>query len=111
MEKNSFKNVSNITGGSNIYPCNGMPSKDEMFNTRGKMLENIQVCLGGRIAEELVFDDITTGASQDIKQATQIAKAMVTKYGMSSTMGMVAYSDDESEVFIGRDLAHARGIS
>ena len=88
-----------------------LPSKDEMFNTRGKMLENIQVCLGGRIAEELVFDDITTGASQDIKQATQIAKAMVTKYGMSSTMGMVAYSDDESEVFIGRDLAHARGIS
>ena len=88
-----------------------LPSKDEMFNTRGKMLENIQVCLGGRVAEELVFDDITTGASQDIKQATQIAKAMVTKYGMSSTMGMVAYSDDESEVFIGRDLAHARGIS
>ncbi|MGN1142457.1 MAG: ATP-dependent zinc metalloprotease FtsH [Oliverpabstia sp.] len=88
-----------------------LPNKDEMFNTRGKMLENIQVCLGGRIAEELVFDDITTGASQDIKQATQIAKAMVTKYGMSSTMGMVAYSDDESEVFIGRDLAHARGIS
>ena len=88
-----------------------LPNKDEMFNTRGKMLEHIQVCLGGRIAEELVFDDITTGASQDIKQATQIAKAMVTKYGMSSTMGMVAYSDDESEVFIGRDLAHARGIS
>ena len=88
-----------------------LPNKDEMFNTRGKMLENIQVCLGGRIAEELVFDDITTGASQDIKQATQIAKAMVTKYGMSSTMGMVAYSDDEGEVFIGRDLAHARGIS
>ena len=88
-----------------------LPNKDEMFNTRGKMLEHIQVCLGGRIAEELVFDDITTGASQDIKQATQIAKEMVTKYGMSSTMGMVAYSDDESEVFIGRDLAHARGIS
>ena len=88
-----------------------LPNKDEMFDTRGKMLEHIQVCLGGRIAEELVFDDITTGASQDIKQATQIAKAMVTKYGMSSTMGMVAYSDDESEVFIGRDLAHARGIS
>ena len=88
-----------------------LPNKDEMFDTRGKMLEHIQVCLGGRIAEELVFDDITTGASQDIKRATQIAKAMVTKYGMSSTMGMVAYSDDESEVFIGRDLAHARGIS
>ena len=70
-----------------------LPSKDEMFNTRGKMLEHIQVCLGGRIAEELIFDDITTGASQDIKQATQIAKAMVTKYGMSSTMGMVSYGE------------------
>ena len=88
-----------------------LPSKDEMFNTRGKMLEHIQVCLGGRIAEELIFDDITTGASQDIKQATQIAKAMVTKYGMSSTMGMVSYGDDQDEVFIGRDLAHARGFS
>ena len=88
-----------------------LPNKDEMFNTRGKMLEHIQVCLGGRIAEELIFDDITTGASQDIKQATQIAKSMVTKYGMSSSMGMVSYSDDQDEVFIGRDLAHARGIS
>ena len=88
-----------------------LPSKDEMFNTRGKMLEHIQVCLGGRIAEELIFDDITTGASQDIKQATKIAKAMVTKYGMSSTMGMVSYGDDQDEVFIGRDLAHARGFS
>ena len=88
-----------------------LPNKDEMFNTRGKMLEHIQVCLGGRIAEELIFDDITTGASQEIKQATQIAKSMVTKYGMSSSMGMVSYSDDQDEVFIGRDLAHARGIS
>ena len=88
-----------------------LPNKDEMFNTRGKMLEHIQVCLGGRIAEELIFDDITTGASQDIKQATQIAKSMVTKYGMSSSMGMVSYSDDQDEVFIVRDLAHARGIS
>ena len=88
-----------------------LPSKDEMFNTCGKMLEHIQVCLGGRIAEELIFDDITTGASQDIKQATKIAKAMVTKYGMSSTMGMVSYGDDQDEVFIGRDLAHARGFS
>ena len=88
-----------------------LPNKDEMFNTRGKMLEHIQVCLGGRIAEELIFDDITTGASQNIKQATQIAKSMVTKYGMSSSMGMVSYSDDQDEVFIGRDLAHARGIS
>lgn len=88
-----------------------LPSKDEMFNTRGKMLEHIQVCLGGRIAEELIFDDITTGASQDIKQATQIAKSMVTKYGMSANMGMVAYGEDQDEVFIGRDLAHARGFS
>lgn len=88
-----------------------LPNKDEMFNTRGKMLEHIQVCLGGRIAEELIFDDITTGASQDIKQATQIAKSMVTKYGMSATMGMVNYGDDQDEVFIGRDLAHARGFS
>ncbi|NCC44953.1 MAG: hypothetical protein EOM18_15550, partial [Clostridia bacterium] len=88
-----------------------LPNKDEMFNTRGKMLEHIQVCLGGQIAEELIFDDITTGASQDIKQATQIAKSMVTKYGMSSSMGMVAYGDDQDEVFIGRDLAHARGFS
>lgn len=88
-----------------------LPNKDEMFNTRGKMLEHIQVCLGGRIAEEIIFDDITTGASQDIRQATQIAKSMVTKYGMSATMGMVAYNDESDEVFIGRDLAHARGIS
>lgn len=88
-----------------------LPSKDEMFNTRGQMLEHIQVALGGRIAEELIFDDITTGASQDIKQATHIAKAMVTKYGMSANMGMVAYADDQDEVFIGRDLAHARGFS
>ncbi|MBS6195431.1 MAG: ATP-dependent zinc metalloprotease FtsH [Clostridiales bacterium] len=88
-----------------------LPSKDEMFNTRGKMLEHIQVALGGRIAEELVFDDITTGASQDIKQATRIAKAMVTKYGMSSKMGMVAYGDEQDEVFIGRDFGHVRGFS
>lgn len=88
-----------------------LPEKDEMFNTRGKMLQHIQVCLGGRIAEELIFDDITTGASQDIKQATQIAKAMVTQYGMSAKLGMVAYGEDQDEVFIGRDLAHARGFS
>lgn len=88
-----------------------LPSKDEMFNTRGKMLEHIMVCLGGRIAEEIIFDDITTGASQDIKQATQIAKSMVTRYGMSASMGMVDYGSDQDEVFIGRDLAHARGIS
>ena len=88
-----------------------LPEKDEMFNTRGKILQHIQVCLGGRIAEELIFDDITTGASQDIKQATQIAKAMVTQYGMSAKLGMVSYGDDQGEVFIGRDLAHARGFS
>lgn len=88
-----------------------LPKKDEMFNTRGKMLEHIMVCLGGRIAEEIIFDDITTGASQDIKQATQIAKSMVTKYGMSASMGMVDYGSDQDEVFIGRDLAHARGFS
>ena len=88
-----------------------LPEKDELFNTRGEMMENIQVCLGGRIAEEIIFDDITTGASQDIKQATSIAKAMVTKYGMSSEVGLVAYGDDQDEVFIGRDLAHTRGFS
>ena len=88
-----------------------LPEKDEMFNTRGKMLQHITVALGGRVAEELIFDDITTGASQDIKQATAIAKAMVTKYGMSSRVGMVAYGDGQNEVFIGRDLAHARGYS
>ena len=88
-----------------------LPKKDEMFNTRGQMLEHIQVALGGRIAEEIIFDDITTGASQDIKQATQIAKAMVTEYGMSSNLGMVNYGNDGNEVFIGRDLAQARGIS
>ena len=88
-----------------------LPKKDEMFHTKGKMLEHIQVALGGRIAEEIIFDDITTGASQDIKQATQIAKAMVTQYGMSSKLGMVNYGNDGDEVFIGRDLAQARGIS
>ena len=88
-----------------------LPNRDEMFNTRGKMLENIEVCLGGRIAEELIFDDITTGASEDIRRATSIAKAMVTKYGMSANMGMVTYGDEQDEVFIGRDLAHSRGFS
>lgn len=88
-----------------------LPENDEMFNTRGQMMQHIMVCLGGRVAEELIFDDITTGASQDIKQATSIAKAMVTRYGMSSKMGLVAYGDDSNEVFIGRDLAHDRGFS
>ena len=88
-----------------------LPEKDEMFNTKGKMLQDIFVSLGGRVAEELVFDDITTGASQDIKQATQMAKAMVTKYGMSDNIGLICYDNDDDEVFIGRDLAHTRGYS
>ncbi len=85
-----------------------LPEKDEMFNTRGKMLQDIEVSLGGRIAEELIFDDITTGASQDIKQATRVARAMVTKYGMSEELGLVSYDSDE-EVFIGRDFGHTKG--
>ena len=88
-----------------------LPERDEMFNTRGKMIQNIMVSLGGRIAEEMVLDDITTGASQDIKQATATAKAMVTKYGMSDKLGLICYGDDEDEVFIGRDLAHTRAYA
>lgn len=88
-----------------------LPEKDEMFNTRGRMLQDIMVCLGGRIAEEMVLEDITTGASQDIKQATSTAKSMVTKYGMSETLGLICYGDDDDEVFIGRDLAHTRGYA
>lgn len=85
-----------------------LPEKDEMFNTRGKMLQDIMVSLGGRIAEEIIFEDVTTGASQDIKHATAIARAMVTQYGMSEKVGMLHYGSDGDEVFIGRDLAHAR---
>ncbi len=88
-----------------------LPEKDEMFNTKGRMLQDIMVDLGGRIAEEMVFDDITTGASQDIKQATQIARAMITKYGMSDKVGLIHYGDDDDEVFIGRDLAHTRSYA
>ncbi len=88
-----------------------LPEKDEMFNTKGRMLQDIVVSLGGRVAEELVFDDITTGASQDIKQATRMAKDMVTKYGMSENVGLICYDNEDDEVFIGRDLAHARGYS
>ncbi len=84
-----------------------LPEKDEMFNTKGRMLQDIQVSLGGRIAEELVFDDITTGASQDIKQATRVARAMVTKYGMSEELGLISYDSDE-EVFLGRDFGHTK---
>ena len=85
-----------------------LPDNDEMFNTKGKMLQDIMVSLGGRIAEEIIFDDVTTGASQDIKQATKIARAMVTRYGMSEQMGMIDYGDDD-EVFIGRDFGHTKG--
>ncbi len=88
-----------------------LPERDEMFNSKGRMLQEIIVDLGGRVAEELVFDDITTGASQDIKQATQMARDMVTRYGMSENIGLICYKDDDDEVFIGRDLAHARGYS
>lgn len=85
-----------------------LPEREEMFNTKGRMLQEIIVDLGGRVAEELIFDDITTGASQDIKQATGVAKAMVTKYGMSEHVGLINYDNDDDEVFIGRDLAHTR---
>ncbi|MCR5734286.1 MAG: ATP-dependent zinc metalloprotease FtsH [Lachnospiraceae bacterium] len=89
-----------------------LPEKDEMFNTKGRMLQDIIVSLGGRVAEALIFDDITTGASQDIKQATKLAKKMVTKYGMSEKIGVICYDNDDDEVFIGRDLAHStRGFS
>ena len=88
-----------------------LPEKDEMFMTKGKMLDTLMVDLGGRIAEELIIEDITTGASQDIKQATQLAKAMVTQYGMSERVGLIDYGNDEGEVFIGRDLAHSIGFS
>jgi len=84
-----------------------LPEKDEMFNTKGRMLQDIQVSLGGRIAEELIFDDITTGASQDIKQATAVARAMVTRYGMSQELGLVNYDAGE-EVFLGRDYGHTK---
>ncbi len=85
--------------------------RDEMFMTKGRMLEEIMVSLGGRIAEELVLDDITTGASRDIKMATKLARRMVTRYGMSEHIGMISCEDDEDAVFIGRDLAHAKGYS
>ncbi len=85
-----------------------LPERDEMFNTKGRMLQEIIVDLGGRVAEEMIFDDITTGASQDIKQATGVAKAMVTRYGMSENIGLINYDNEDDEVFIGRDLAHAR---
>ena len=88
-----------------------LPEQDELHMTKGRMLQNIMVSLGGRIAEEIIFDDITTGASQDIKQATSMARAMVTEYGMSEKLGMINYSGDNNEVFMGRDLAHTRTYS
>ncbi len=99
------------TGGAGGYTM-PLPEKDEMFNSKEKMLENIMVSFGGRIAEDLIFDDITTGASQDIKQASSIARAMVTKYGMSETLGPIDYSSSDSEeVFIGRDWGQAKPYS
>ena len=88
-----------------------LPEKDEMFLTKGKMKQDIMVSLGGRIAEEIIFDDITTGASSDIKKATKVARKMVTRFGMSENIGVINYDDDGDEVFIGRDLAHARSHS
>ena len=88
-----------------------LPERDDMFMTRGRMLQEIMVSLGGRIAEEIIFDDITTGASSDIKRATGIARKMVTKFGMSENVGVICYDDDDDEVFIGRDLAHAKAHS
>ena len=88
-----------------------LPERDEMFMTRGRMEQEIMVSLGGRIAEQLIFDDITTGASSDIKKATKMARMMVTRFGMSENIGVVCYDDDDDEVFIGRDLAHAKAHS
>jgi len=88
-----------------------LPEKDEMFMTKGRMMQEIMVSMGGRIAEQLVFDDITTGASSDIKKATQVARKMVTRYGMSENIGVICYENDDDEVFIGRDLAHTKGHS
>ncbi len=88
-----------------------LPEKDEMFITKGKMMQDIIVCLGGRVAEEIIFDDITTGASQDIKQATGAARSMVTKYGFSESIGLINYESGDNEVFIGRDLGHTKNFS
>ncbi len=88
-----------------------LPEKDDMYLTKGKMLQDIMVSLGGRIAEEIIFGDITTGASSDIKKATKTARMMVTRFGMSENIGVICYEDDEDEVFIGRDLAHAKNHS
>ena len=99
------------TGGSAAGYTMPLPEKDEMFHTKGKMKQHIMVSLGGRIAEELIFDDITTGASSDIRKATQVAREMVTRYGMSENLGVINYDSDGDEVFIGRDLAQTRSYS
>ena len=89
-----------------------LPENDNVFNTKKKMLQDIQVSFGGRIAEELIFDDVTTGASQDIKQATETARAMVIKYGFSEKVGLINYEiNNDEEVFLGRDLGHSRNYS
>ena len=88
-----------------------LPERDEMFNTKGQMMQDIMVSLGGRIAEEIIFDDVTTGASSDIKKATKEARAMVTRYGFSDNIGVINYDEEDNEVFIGRDLAHTRSHS
>jgi cell division protease FtsH len=88
-----------------------LPERDDMFATKGRMLQEIMVSLGGRIAEEIIFKDITTGASSDIKKATKVARNMVTRYGMSDNIGVICYDDDDEAVFIGRDLAHAKSHS
>ena len=93
-----------------VTPCH-FREKTKCFNNKNKMLEHIVVSLGGRVAEEMIFGDVTTGASQDIKQATQTARAMVTQYGMSDKVGMINYGSDDDEVFIGRDLAHTRNYA
>ena len=97
------------TGGAGGYTM-PLPEKDDMFNTKGHMLQEITVSLGGRVAEEEIFDDITTGASQDIKQATAIAKSMITKFGMSERLGLINYDNDSDEVFIGRDFGHTSRV-
>jgi cell division protease FtsH len=99
------------TGGGAAGFTMPLPEKDEMFHTKGRMRQEIIVGLGGRAAEELVLEDITTGASQDIKVATKIARSMVTRYGFSDEVGMVNYEQDEDEVFIGRDWGHTRSYS
>ena len=97
------------TGGSAAGYTMPLPENDNVFNTKGKILQDIKVSLGGRIAEEMIMDDITTGASQDIKQATAAARAMVVKYGMSEELGLINYeTDNEEETFVGRDIGHQR---